>query len=51
MKHTLPQLRYDFSSLKPHINEETLKTHCTKHHQGYVNKLNKALKNYPNLQT
>lgn len=50
MEHTLPELQYPYNSLEPHIDEETMRTHHDKHHQGYVNKLNKALENYPKLQ-
>jgi Fe-Mn family superoxide dismutase len=50
MEHTLPELQYPYNSLEPHIDEETMRTHHDKHHQGYVNKLNKALENYPELQ-
>ena len=39
----LPKLSYKYSALEPHIDEKTMKIHHTKHHQGYVNKLNAAL--------
>lgn len=38
------QLPYTYDALEPTINEETLKIHYTKHHQNYINKLNKILK-------
>lgn len=44
---TLPQLGYDYNALEPHIDAQTMEIHHTKHHQGYVNKANKALENYP----
>ena len=50
MTHILPKLPYEYNSLEPEINEQTIKIHHDKHHQGYVDKLNKALKNYPELQ-
>lgn len=50
MPHTLPKLGYDYTSLEPHIDSETMEIHHSKHHQGYVNKLNAALENYPKLQ-
>ncbi|HKL43661.1 MAG TPA: superoxide dismutase [Candidatus Absconditabacterales bacterium] len=36
----LPRLPYDFKALEPFIDVKTVETHYTKHHQGYVNKLN-----------
>lgn len=41
---TLPQLPYAYDALEPHIDKQTMEIHHTKHHQGYVNNLNKALK-------
>ncbi|HEY2785885.1 MAG TPA: superoxide dismutase [Fimbriiglobus sp.] len=40
---TLPKLPYAFDALEPHIDAETMTIHYTKHHQGYVNNLNKLL--------
>lgn len=37
---TLPELPYKQNALEPYIKEETVKFHYTKHHNGYVNKLN-----------
>jgi len=42
MKHTLPDLAYDYSALEPHINAEIMELHHSKHHQTYVNNLNVA---------
>lgn len=39
----LPKLNYPMDGLSPHISAETLEFHYGKHHQGYVNKLNKAI--------
>jgi len=39
----LPALPYAFDALEPHIDAKTMEIHYTKHHQGYVNGLNKAL--------
>ena len=50
MTHTLPKLPYDYSALEPHIDTKTMAIHHDKHHQGYVNNLNAALENYPDLQ-
>lgn len=43
MAHTLPELPYAFDALEPNIDAKTMEIHYTKHHQGYVDKLNKAL--------
>ena len=50
MTHTLPPLPYENSALEPHIDTRTMAVHHDKHHQAYVNNLNKALENYPDLQ-
>ncbi len=50
MTYTLPSLPYDYGALEPYIDAVTMEIHHTKHHQGYVNNLNKALENYPELQ-
>ncbi len=47
MEHTLPALPYAKTALAPHISEETLNFHYGKHHQGYVNKLNKQVEGTP----
>lgn len=41
---TLPSLPYPEDGLEPHISKETVKFHYGKHHQGYVDKLNKLIK-------
>lgn len=46
--HQLPKLNYDFNALEPYIDEATMKIHYEKHHQGYVNNLNKALQGQEN---
>ena len=40
----LPNLPYDKDALAPHIGAETVETHYDKHHRGYVDKLNQAIK-------
>lgn len=49
MKHELPPLPYTYDALEPFIDAKTLEIHHTKHHQSYVDKLNAALENYPDL--
>lgn len=44
MPFQLPQLPYSYDALEPHIDAETMKIHHTKHHQGYTDKLNAAIK-------
>jgi Fe-Mn family superoxide dismutase len=42
-KFELPQLGYAYDALEPVIDSQTMQIHHSKHHQAYVNKLNKAL--------
>ncbi|MGM0439304.1 MAG: superoxide dismutase [Patescibacteria group bacterium] len=41
--HKLPKLSYSYDALESFVDEKTMKIHHTKHHQGYVNKLNDTL--------
>ncbi len=50
MAHQLPDLPYAFDALEPTIDEQTMRIHHGKHHQGYVNKLNAALEGHSDLQ-
>ncbi len=50
MSYTLPPLPYKFWALEPYIDARTMEIHHDKHHAGYVNNLNSALENYPELQ-
>ncbi len=43
MAFTLPALPYAFDALEPNIDKETMQIHHDKHHQGYVENLNKAV--------
>jgi len=43
MAFTLPALPYAFDALEPHIDAQTMQIHHDKHHQAYVDNLNKAL--------
>jgi Fe-Mn family superoxide dismutase len=47
--HTLPTLPYEYNALEPFIDEATMRLHHTKHHQAYIDKLNAALTDYPDL--
>ncbi len=42
--HTLPPLPYAYNALEPYIDEKTMRIHHDKHHQSYVDGLNKAEK-------
>lgn len=39
----LMELPYDYNALEPHIDAKTVEIHYSKHHQAYVDNLNKAL--------
>lgn len=43
MAFTLPALPFDVTALEPHLTRENLELHHGKHHQGYVNNLNKFI--------
>lgn len=47
MTYELPQLPYATDALEPHFDARTMEIHHTKHHQGYVDKLNAALADAP----
>lgn len=47
MAYTLPDLPYPKDALEPHIDARTMEIHHGKHHQAYVNNLNKALEGHP----
>ncbi|MCH8170842.1 MAG: superoxide dismutase [Bacteroidetes bacterium] len=40
---SLPELAYSYDALEPHIDKMTMEIHHTKHHNGYVTKLNAAV--------
>jgi Fe-Mn family superoxide dismutase len=41
---TLPKLPFSYQEYAPYIDAQTMEIHLTKHHQAYVNNLNKAIK-------
>jgi superoxide dismutase, Fe-Mn family len=43
MPYELPPLPYAYDALEPHIDEATMRVHHDKHHQTYVDNLNKAI--------
>ena len=47
MAFTLPALPYAHNALEPHIDELTMQIHHGKHHQAYVDNLNKAIAGTP----
>ena len=51
MAYTLPKLNYSYDALKPHIDARTMEIHYTKHHQAYIDNLNKAIKGKVDLES
>ncbi len=45
MSYLLPELPYSMDALNPVISTETIEFHYLKHHQAYVNNLNKLTEN------
>lgn len=45
----VPPLPYQFDAMEPYIDAQTMELHYSKHHQSYVNNLNKALQMEKNV--
>jgi Fe-Mn family superoxide dismutase len=43
MSFELPQLKYAYDALDPHIDARTMEIHHSKHHNGYTTNLNNAI--------
>lgn len=43
MAYSLPELPYPYDALEPHIDAKTMEIHHSKHHNGYVTKVNAAI--------
>lgn len=49
--YKLPELGYSYDALEPHLDAETMTTHHTKHHQTYIDNLNKGLAEHAQYQS
>ena len=49
MKHTVPNLPYNYAALEPHVDARTMMLHHGRHHASYVTNLNAALEPFPEL--
>jgi Fe-Mn family superoxide dismutase len=50
MAFVLPELGFDYDDLEPYIDKRTMEIHHTQHHQGYLEKFNKAIE-YSELES
>ncbi len=44
MSFKLPELNYSYNALEPNFDARTMEIHYSKHHNGYANNLNTAIK-------
>jgi len=51
MAFTLPKLDYSYTALEPYIDARTMEIHYSKHHQAYIDNLNKAIKGNADLES
>ncbi len=49
--YELPRLPYGYDALEPYIDARTMEIHHTKHHAGYVAKLNDAISKHQELKS
>jgi|TARA_B100001971_G_C18189288_1_gene537608 Fe-Mn family superoxide dismutase len=50
VEHKQEDLGYEFNELEPNIDAQTMEIHYSKHHAGYIQKLNISLENNSELQ-
>ena len=50
MKYELLSMPYKYDALEPFIDAKTMEIHHSKHHQGYVNKLNELVADHDDLK-
>ncbi len=48
--YQLPKLDFSYHALEPYIDEATMRIHHSKHHQAYVDNLNRALQEQSDLE-
>lgn len=50
MAFSVPKLPYDYNSLEPSIDSQTMQIHHGKHHQTYVTNINAQVDKFPELK-
>ena len=45
----VPKLEYGYDALEPYIDTRTMEIHLTRHHAGYISKLNKLFEGHESL--